>query len=156
MWFAKLNKLNKLNGTWMRSHQWYNRSTSCLLLWKRESGKTYCEGLLEDHEGESEKKSWASDSSIIYGCFAFLCRAPKEENVKGIDPVYLGCGLGNKISTIFKYHIVYHMVSSDFCKQPFCFQNTTIFCQTGITFHGLWKMMQFHLFQMIWRNLRLI
>lgn len=72
------------------------------------------------------------------GSFIFLCRAPKQENIKWIEPINLGCGVDNKI--IFRYNIVHHMVSSDFCKQPFCLQNTTIFGQTGTKFHGLWKM----------------
>lgn len=62
---------------------------------------------------------------------------PKEKNIKGVEPINLVCGVYNKINTTFKYDLVHHMVSSDFSNQPFCLQNTNIFCQTGTTFYGL-------------------
>lgn len=90
------------------------------LLWIRDAGKTCCEGLLEDHQGESEKNfrsNLTAHSLTRNGSFVFLCRARKEENIKGIEPIRAVVLI---INIIFKYDIVYHMVSSDFCKQPFC------------------------------------
>lgn len=96
---------------------------SCHLHWIKDEGKTCCEGLLEDHQGESKKNARSNlttHSLSGNGCSVFLCRAPKEENIKGVEPINLGCGVDNMIHTILKYEIVYHMISSDFCKQPNC------------------------------------
>jgi len=74
--------------------------------------KTCSRGLLEDHWGESERKSGDHpDRSVIYECFACFCRAHKEEKTKEAEPGSLGFVLGNKVkminlNTIFCDHIV--------------------------------------------------
>lgn len=78
---------------------------SCQLLFIRDSGKTCSEGLLEDHRRESEKdieSNLIARSLTGNGCLIYLWRTPKEESIKRVEPISLGCGLDNKINTIFK------------------------------------------------------